>query len=383
MSRKRTFLVCVLCTVVGAAAGAGGIWLKYRDEVEFAEKYTLLAEAEKIIKENKVPAEDAANIDSKLINGYLDAYDKYTFYYEKSGKTLQSEIDYVNSTPCLDSCGYRIDADDSGRIRIASVDKGGTADKHGLMAGDVFLKIDGVDVTVDTMNHVRDLFGEDGTVKSFVMERDGKEIAVDFVLTNKPRIPDFCLEADLIDGHVLRIKIEEMTSMLEMYFARAIEEYIGKADAVILDLRDNPGGETDSALYTAGKFIGEGYVHQYYYTGKEETLNVSPSETLIDLPIVILVNEETASAAEILTALLKQYGNATIVGSRTFGKGIFQEESPLGNGTLHYTAGYYTVGDWECYQGVGIEPDVSVEMDSSLMNTKDDIQLEKALELIG
>lgn len=383
MNKKRIFLICALCTVIGAAAGGGGIMLRYHDEIKFAEKYAVLAEAEKIITENKVPVENGSDADSNLINGYLDSYDEYTFYYEKSEKTLQSEIDYVNSTPCLNSCGYRIEPDDSGRMRIASVDKGGTADKHGLAIGDVFLKIDDVDVTVNTVNHVRELYGADGTVKKFLMERDGKEFAVDFVLTNKPVSPEGSLKAELLDGHVMYIQIKSMDKMLEMYLDGRIEEFIGKADSVILDLRDNPGGETNSAVYTAGRFVGEGYVKEHYYTGKEETISVEPAEKRISLPAVVLVNENTASAAEILTALLKQYGDVTVVGEKTFGKGIFQEEESLGNGTIHYTAGYYTVGEWECYQGVGIEPDVTVEMNSALIGAEDDVQLEKALELIG
>jgi len=103
------------------------------------------------------------------------------------------------------------------------------------------------------------------------------------------------------------------------------------------------------------------------------------------MPMVVITNEKTMSAAEILTALLKQYGeDVKLVGTKTYGKGIFQKEKELSNGgILRYTAGYITVGDWECYQGKGIEPDYEVEMDSSSIGSDDDIQLKKALKLLS
>ena len=99
--------------------------------------------------------------------------------------------------------------------------------------------------------------------------------------------------------------------------------------------------------------------------------------------VVLLVNNNTASSAEIFTAALKQHIEVTIVGENTRGKGVYQIVNLLDNGDqFKYTAGTYTVGDWECYQGVGIAPDVEVPMDRELIGTDDDIQLKKALELL-
>ena len=104
---------------------------------------------------------------------------------------------------------------------------------------------------------------------------------------------------------------------------------------------------------------------------------------LTDAPVVLLTNEKTASAAEIFTALLKQYDDATIVGTNTFGKGIFQNVATFHRNVIHYTDGYFKVGDWDCWQGVGIAPDIDVEMDSALIGTSEDVQLQKALELLS
>lgn len=139
------------------------------------------------------------------------------------------------------------------------------------------------------------------------------------------------------------------------------------------------------AVQFADYFVGEASLQKNYYTGKTETLKTSDSSGDIDKPVVVLINEKTMSAAEIAAAFLKQYGkDVKLVGQKTFGKGIFQLEEELSDGgKLHYTAGTYTVGDWECYQGKGIEPDVAVEMDPSYIGTDKDVQLKKALELLG
>ena len=162
----------------------------------------------------------------------------------------------------------------------------------------------------------------------------------------------------------------------------SIIDDVEKAEKIIIDLRNNPGGQNEYMIQAVDYFVDAGEAYMHGYDGTEEVY--SATDGAIDVPIVLLVNEKTASAAEIFTSMCMQFGrNVTVVGTNTFGKGIFQQEADLSDGgKLHYTAGYFTVGDWECWQDKGIAPDIEVEMDSALIGTDEDIQLQKALELL-
>ncbi len=162
----------------------------------------------------------------------------------------------------------------------------------------------------------------------------------------------------------------------------SISEEIEQAEKIIIDLRNNPGGQNEYMIQAVDHFVDAGVAYMHGYDGTEDSY--SSTDGAVDVPIVLLVNEKTASAAEIFTSMCMQFGrNITVVGTNTFGKGIFQQEADLSDGgKLHYTAGYFTVGDWECWQGKGIAPDVEIEMDSALIGTDEDIQLQKALELL-
>lgn len=154
----------------------------------------------------------------------------------------------------------------------------------------------------------------------------------------------------------------------------------------IIDLRNNPGGVTDYCISTLGNFISaDNAVMYHYYNGETNVLSVDGKKST-SADVVILVSETTASAAEIFTAAMKQFydGNVTVLGTNTRGKGTFQEFESLTDGEqFKYTAGTYTVGTWQCYDGVGISPDIELAMDydPEIICTDDDIQFRAALDL--
>lgn len=158
-----------------------------------------------------------------------------------------------------------------------------------------------------------------------------------------------------------------------------------KIKGFIIDLRENIGGYTDDCTNMLGHFLDSRTVAQYqYYNG--DTENIDVSGTARTEKVIILVNEHTASAAEIFTAAMKQFyqGDVTVLGTKTRGKGTFQLSQNLSEDEyFRYTAGYYTVGNWQCYDGVGITPDIelSMEYDPDIICTDEDIQLQAALDL--
>lgn len=159
-------------------------------------------------------------------------------------------------------------------------------------------------------------------------------------------------------------------------------------DGYIIDLRNNIGGHTDYCLSILGYFLDQPLTvgKTYCFNGEEQELKLSGTKKTNDEKVIILINEKTASSAEIFTSAMKQFynGDVTTIGTTTKGKGTFQKIQYLSDDEfVKYTAGYYTVGNWDCYDGIGISPDIELSMDydSDIICTNDDIQLQKALEL--
>lgn len=359
--------------VVGLIAGSGVMWLSFRDEIKFAEKFSLLKSCDELITERKVEMPDAAYEES-VVNGYISGLDKYSFYRGGAARKLIETADLVNALPTPLGSGFTISFNENGVMYFEEVVSGMPADKQGIREGDIVQSVDGKSVIGSDKKSAFSIAGKDGTSCKLVLLRGGETIELEFVRSNSTEKEWYDVDYKMY-GESLYIKIptfktNEKLSMLET------EKY----SSVIVDLRDNSGGYTDNALDCAADFIADGYMKYYYFNGEVETLNVNNGKKL-GVPIIVLVNEKTASAAEIMTSLFKQYGDATIIGVNTKGKGCFQSNVPLGDGKLRYTDGYFTVGRWECWHGVGIAPDVEVQMDSELIGTPEDVQLEKALEI--
>lgn len=160
-----------------------------------------------------------------------------------------------------------------------------------------------------------------------------------------------------------------------------------ETDGFVIDLRENKGGYTDYCMNMLEYFIEPQKVVKYYYNdGKTKDVEIINNNKCTDEKVIILVNENTASAAEIFTSAMMQFydGEVTVVGTKTYGKGTFQEYKSLSdNERFRYTAGTYTVGSWQCYDGAGITPDIEVSMEYSpdIICTDEDVQLQKALDL--
>ena len=168
-------------------------------------------------------------------------------------------------------------------------------------------------------------------------------------------------------------------------FMEALEN-TKKTDSLIIDLRGNTGGLLDNAVFIANLFIKNGDIVKIIYrNGYKKIISATPTEESLDKPVVILVNGASASASEIFSGALKDYNRATLVGKKTFGKGLVQKVVPLPNksGVNITIARYLTPKDNDINK-LGIKPDIEIgnEFDFFLNNSKKDIQLEKAEEIL-
>ncbi|MDE7099286.1 MAG: PDZ domain-containing protein [Ruminococcus sp.] len=340
----------------------------------------IIKECREIIAEKGNPDFDDKSAEIGMINGYLNSGgDEYTYYFELfNADEVQEVTDYVNSAGTALASGFQIGISEDGNILLTEVTEGFTADKQGLKTGDIITHIDGMSISEQGYgNYANKILGKQDTEVNLTVNRDGNVFDMTFRRDNELFHE---VEWEML-GDTAYITISHFSMFSAGNMSSAMEE-VGDADKFIIDLRNNGGGQNEYMIQAVDYFVDAGENVMHSYDGTEDVY--STTDGAVDAPIVVLVNEKTASAAEIFASMCKQFGrNVTLVGTNTFGKGIFQQEEFLSNGgKLHYTAGYFTVGDWDCWHGIGIAPDITVEMDSSLIGTDDDIQLKKAVELL-
>lgn len=314
--------------------------------------------------------------------------DPYAAYY--TPEELASFMDETKGTYC--GIGAMVSQDVRTQIStIVRVFEGSPAEEAGILPGDVIYKVDGelmagVDLTLLVNNYVK---GEEGSQVAITVYREDTGEYVDLTVTRRfidvQTVSGKMLEDGI--GYVSVIEFDEVTAK---QFKDKIEDLRGQGmERLIIDLRDNPGGELNTVVSMADYLIGDGgrilTISDKY--GNEEIYKAEDGHSL-DIPMVVLVNENSASASEVLTGALKDYDVATVVGTQTFGKGIVQSLIPLSDGSAVKltTSHYYTPGGLDIH-GKGISPDVEVELGDearrmAVIPQELDNQLQKGIEVI-
>ncbi len=276
----------------------------------------------------------------------------------------------------------------NGRIVVIAPLKKSPAEKAGVKAGDAILKVDGKSTEKWTLfEAVSKIRGEKGTKVILTLERDEKEIDAE-IIRDEINVPSVELE---VKRGVAILKLarfgDDTTKEWDKAISQIARQWKGKTvKAMILDLRDNPGGYLDGSVYIASEFIAEGklVVKQEYNNGTYEEHKVKRGGMLLDIPLVVLINKGSASASEIVAGALRDYKRAKLIGEKTFGKGSIQEALDLKKGAgLHVTIAKWILpnGDW--INDKGVEPTIKIENPTDEKNTitpQSDKQLEKAIE---
>lgn len=256
-----------------------------------------------------------------------------------------------------------------GRIVVIAPLKGMPADKAGLLPGDVIVQVDGLDTAGWSVPEaVEKIRGQRGSSVKLAILHPEETTLVDITVVRE-RIEIPVVEVSFRDNvAVVRLNqfVETMPHQWEeamRSIATTCQTGASSCDGVILDLRNNPGGFLQGSVYISSEFLSDGtVVIQEFANGNRETYAVDRKGTLLTTPLVVLVNEGSASASEIVAGALKVHKRATIVGTKTFGKGTIQERKELPEGAgLHITTAKWLLPDDSWINEKGIEPDVLVE----------------------
>lgn len=321
---------------------------------------------------------DKETLTDGAIRGMLDSLgDKYTAYMDEA--TLTSLMEHVSGN--VYGIGVYVAIDESNRIVVIGTIPESPAETAGIEAEDIIKAVDGTDVTSKTLDEAVALMrGLPNTTVNMTVERDGIErtITVErYELGTTETVTGAILE-DHPD--IAYIRITEFSEQSAVQFAKVVNELIQSGfGGMILDLRDNGGGEVNACIEIARVFVPEGpIVHLVKGDGTRDTKSATNAQ--LEIPLVVLVNGNTASASEILSAALKESDVATIVGTQTFGKGLVQGVYFYHDDTAaKITDGTYLTPLQNDIHGIGITPDVVVEQPE---DADTDVQMEKAISVL-
>ncbi len=264
------------------------------------------------------------------------------------------------------------------------------AAKAGILTGDVIVKINDKDATKLRVDEaVTQIRGKKGTSVKLSMQRIGLKALKDFTLIRTDiKVPS--VEWKLLDNHIAHLQLFTFNRNAESDFNRVAKEILAsKADRIILDLRNDPGGLLDSAVNIASWFLdpNQTVVSEKFSDGTETSLRTSKSAELKKYPLVVIINNGSASASEILAGALHDNRGVKIVGETSFGKGSVQEliefRTDAGKATLKVT-----IAKWFTPSGIsinenGIKPDIEVKRTEEDITKEKDPQLDKAKEIIS
>ena len=329
---------------------------------------------------------DEESLKEGAIQGYIEGLgDPYTEYISK-----EDMEDYLQDTMgnFVGIGIYMIQDTETNQIMVLSPIKGSPAEKAGIQPGDYIVAVNGEPCTADDMTVISTkIKGEEGsTVKLQILR--GEE-TLDFEITRENIIVN-PVEGEVLENNIGYIEFSSFDENTAEEFKTRFEELQSQGiTSLIIDLRNNGGGIVDEALEIAG-YIADKDSVLLYEVDKEnnEIVEKNESNPIINVPVIILTNENTASSSEILAGALKDLGKARTVGTTTYGKGVIQQilTLPDGSGLKITTEKYLTPNRTEINE-VGIEPDETVELPESVENVlnvdrSQDTQLQKAIEML-
>lgn len=374
--------------VLSGSDGSSALRVVGEDEYEIIDRYRRLDEVRATLMNEYYQPLDEDELVLGAIRGMMSAVgDPYTFYYTADEMTAANE----EFGGVYHGVGMLVQLTDDGAIEVARVYEDSPAEAAGVRMGDRIVAVDGVEVSgesAQTLNEAIDrIQGEDGTTVVLSVQRDGEILDLEVM---RAEVSISYVEYQIINGDIGYINISQFSGNDVEGFQEAMSALqAADVSGVIIDIRNNPGGLLTDVVEIADALLPEGLI-AYVEDGHGNRTEYTSDADYWDVPLVVMVNGMSASASELLSAAIQDYGRGTIVGTTTYGKGIVQTLITFaedGAGMQLTTASYYSPSGRSIHEN-GVEPDVTVELseDCDLTvpspNLENDNQLAAALEAL-
>ena len=324
-----------------------------------------------------------------IYSGYVySLQDPYSSYY--TAEEYQSLMESAEGEYC--GIGVMVSQNVyTGIVTVVKVFKGAPAEVAGMLPGDIItavgdIDISGMDLSLVVSDHIK---GEEGTEVSLTVYRDSTGEYIDMTM-ERAIVQNPTVEYEMLDNQIGYVYLSSFEEVSTEQFIKAVEDLEEQEmESLILDLRNNGGGVVTAAEGISDYLIEDGKtIVSFKGKGVQVSTYVAKDGHEIEVPMVVLVNEQSASASEVLTGALRDNDTAIVVGTKTFGKGIAQGIFPIPDGSaVKLTTAYYYVPSGECIHKIGIEPDVAVELDEELKSMveipkEEDNQLQVAIDVL-
>ncbi len=383
-----TAFITFLATSAGIYAyiqkGDGKLLLLNTSETQDIE--TELSKYRSIIDKHYLGEVNDEDLLEGAIRGYIDGLgDPYTEYISKEEMQEYMEDTLGNYV----GIGiYMIKDEKTNRVKVLSPIKNSPAETAGIQPGDLIIAVNGKEYTGDEMTQMsNDIKGEEGTEVILTILRNNESLEIK---VKREKIKVNPVESKVLENNIGYIAFTSFDETTAEDFKSKFEELQKQnIKSLIIDLRNNGGGLVDQAVDIAGYVLDKDSVVLYEVDKNgNEVVEKTTTAPIIDMPIIILTNENTASASEILAGALKDFGKAKTVGIKTYGKGVIQEILSVKDGSgIKITTSEYQTPNRNKINKIGIEPDEKVELPNdvtSVLNVPEDkdTQLQKAIEML-
>ncbi len=377
ISKTHYFLVWLLCICFFAGTILSA-YHYYRVKAKYGELIDL---AEIVDEKYYTDVDEEAALESAkagYVAGLDDPYSLYRSPEEYDAFQLSESGQKVG-------VGFTVSYTEEGFLYVEAVEEGGAAEAAGIFPGDTVIAMNDVSLSTLTYDEILAVIqGEDaGTDFDMTVLRDGEEITTTVTRGYIDTLTSFGTMIETDRGNIGYIRIRSFKENTPEQFLEAYDTLLSDgATGVVFDVRGNGGGLLTAVEEILDPLVPEGNIAiATYRDGTTNTIAKSTSSETCDVPVAVLINENTASAAELFAASLRDFDGAILVGGTSFGKGIMQTTYSLENGgSVTLTTATYQTTLSDCYHGIGLEPDIAVDTpEATIYDTNPDISVDTQL----
>ncbi len=391
-------MTAIICFTVSALLFVGFTYINGRYSLSFEKSNVTRSsvqkfnEARSILQKSFYEEIDTNKLLEGAISGMADSLkDPYTVYYNKdqmkafTDMQRHTEDEYVG-------VGLPIMLDKNGIITVLEPFDDSPAKAAGIRQGDKILKIDGKDITGlrDEALVASMIKGQENTETVLTILRQSENSTFDVRVVRKKIKAIRNIRSEMLENNIAYIKLKMFDENISENFISQLNKLVEQgAKSVIIDVRDNPGGLYNEVVSMADRILPKGTI--VYTEDRQGKKNFQKSDaTELNLPIAVLTNGNSASASEILAGAIKDFKKGTLIGTKTFGKGLVQTTYSFDDGTgLKVTIARYFTPSGVCIHGEGIKPDIEIKLPDKYKDTpvsaiprEDDLQLQKAVQVL-